>query len=61
MALVDAESITGRDPIVVATSDESITGHARTDVSNRRAQVSETEGVYNLELVPNGGLHLFIR
>ena len=55
------ESITGRDPIVVATSNQSITGHARTTVSGRRAQISQDGDVYKLELVPSGGFHVYIR
>ena len=61
VVITNPESITGRDPIVVATSNQSITGHARTTVSGRRAQISQDGDVYKLELVPSGGFHVYIR
>ena len=59
--LTNPEDITGRDPITVATSTQSITGHARTGVRDRRVQITQSGTGYVLELVWNSGLHLFIR
>ena len=61
VVITDPESITGRDPNVVATSDQSITGHARTPLFGRYVKVTQNDDGYTLELVPNGGLHLYIR
>ena len=61
VAITNPESITGRDPIVVATSDQSITGRAHSVVSDRRAQVSQDGDVYKLELVPSCGFRIFLR
>jgi len=61
VAVADPESITTRDPVVVATSDLAITGHSRTSVSGRRVQISQDGTTYTLELVRNGGFHLYIR
>ena len=59
--LIDPASITGRDPVLVAASTQSITGLARTTVLDRFVKVTQTAGVYRLELVPKGGLTLYIR
>ena len=61
VAITNPESITGRDPIVVATSDQSITGRARAAVFGWSVQVTQDGDVYTLELVPSKGLHLFVR
>ena len=61
VAIINPESITGRDPIVVATSDQSITGRARAAVFGWKVQVTQDGDVYKLEFVPSKGLHLFVR
>lgn len=61
VAITNPESITGRDPIVIATSDQSITGRARAAVFGWRVQVTQDGDVYKLELVPSNGFHLFVR
>ena len=61
VAIANPESITGRDPIVVATSDQSIMGRARAAVFGWSVQITQDGGVYRLELVPSKGLHLFVR
>ena len=59
--LTNPEDITDRDPITVATSNQSISGHARTGVRDRRVQITQSGTGYVLEFVWNSGLHLFIR
>ena len=61
VAITNPESITGRDPIVVATSDQSITGRARATVFGWKVQVTQDGDDYTLELVPSKGFHLFVR
>ncbi len=61
VAIANPESITGRDPIVVATSDQSITGRARAAVFGWKVQVTQDGDVYKLELAPSCGFHLYIR
>ena len=61
VAITNPESITGRDPIVVATSDQSITGRARATVFGWKVQVTQDGDDYTLELVPSKGFHLYIR
>ena len=61
VAIADPENVTGRDPIVIATSDQSITGRARATVFGWSVQVTQDGDVYTLELVPSKGLHLFVR
>ncbi len=61
VAITNPESITGRDPIGVATSDQPITGLARATVFGWKVQVTQDGDVYKLELVPSNGFHLFVR
>ena len=61
VAIANPESITGRDPIVVATSDQLITGRARSRVADRWVQIVQDGDACRLELAPQGGLHLLIR
>ena len=61
VAITNPESITGRDPIVIATSDQSITGRSRSTVFGWTVQVTQDGDVYKLELVPAKGFHLYIR
>ncbi len=61
VAITNPESITGRDSIIVATSDQSITGRSRSAVFGWSVQVTQDGDVYKLELVPSKGLHLFVR
>ena len=58
-----SESITGRDPIVVLTSNSPITGRPQkpANVPDRRWQISHEGGIYKLELMPQGGFTLFVR
>ena len=61
VAITNPESITGRDPIGVATSDQSITGRSRAAVFGWCVQVTQEGDVYRLELAPSCGFHLYIR
>ena len=61
VAITNPESITGRAPIVVATSDQSITGRARATVFGWKVQVTQDDDAYKFELVPSKGFHLFVR
>ena len=61
VAITNPESITGRDPIVIATSDQPITGRARATVFGWKVQVTQDGDDYTLELVPSKGFHLFVR
>lgn len=58
-----SESITGRDPIVVLTSNSPITGRPQkpANVPDRRWQISHEGDIYKLELMPQGGFTLFVR
>ena len=61
VAITNPKSITGRDPIVIATSDQPITGRSRATVFGWSVQVTQDGDVYKIELVPSKGFHLFIR